>query len=591
VYGQVTKREQFSKKACEFFAPACMMESGGSSLRDRLLAGLLLAAAVLVYGNTLVNQFVLDDELYITRNAQVVDPTLRNLFSANPYSNVFRPVTFATLALNWEIQGANPISYHLVNLLLHACVSWLLYILLQELLGSYPEAKTIAFVAALLYAVHPIHTEAVAWAVGRAELLAAGFLFAGWILHLQDQTFGSLVCFALAMLSKESAVAFFPLVLLGDYATGKWKPRLRYALAGGLGLLYLGVLRKVQGGHFGQNGISMIDNPLASLPAGWRVLNALRVAWKYAALQVYPAMLSSDYSFNQIPIFRDWRHTLPAALAAVAVAGLWIWALRKRRTGWILAGAIYFAGFATTANILMPTGTIMGERLAYLPSAGFCLALALAWQWLQRKQQKVAWGALAVIVLALSVRTVVRNRDWKDPFALFTADARAVPNDAKIHANLAGQYLLRRQMDLAATEYQAALRIEPDFADSLASYSAIEFERGNVASARAMIERALSLSDRNDLKYDFMSVLYADILMKSNQHDKALQVLNGQIKESPMYSPAWSTRAELHCERGELAAGRSDAQMSLRLNPEDRQARHLLQWLDAKASVPSSPQQ
>jgi tetratricopeptide (TPR) repeat protein len=567
-----------------------MMEIGDPSVRDRLLAAWLLAAAVLVYGNTLVNQFVLDDELYITRNAQVVDPTLGNLFSANPYSNVFRPFTFATLALNWRVQKANPVSYHLVNLLLHAAVCWLLYVLLQELLGSSTEGKTVAFVAALLYAVHPIHTEAVAWSVGRAELLAAGFLFAGWILHLRDQPLGSLLCFALAMLSKESAVAFLPLVFLGDYAAGKWKPRWRYALAGGLAAAYLGVLWKAQGKHFGQNGISLIDNPLASLPAGWRVLNALRVAWKYAALQIYPASLSSDYSFNQIAVFHDWRHTLPAALAAAAVAGLWLWAIWKRRTGWILAGAIYFAGFAVTANILVPTGTIMAERLAYLPSAGFCLMLALLWQHLQQKQQKAAWGILAVVTLALCVRTVARNGDWKDAFTLFSADVRTVPNDAKMHANLAGQYLLRRQMDPAAAEYQESLRIEPDFADSLGSYAAIEFERGNLASARAMIEKALSLSGRNSLSYDFMNVLYADILMKSNQNDKALQVLDSQIAESPAYSPAWSARAELHCQRGDLAAGRADAKIGLALNPQNRQARGILQWLDAKASTPDSPQ-
>jgi tetratricopeptide (TPR) repeat protein len=567
-----------------------MMDSGGSSLRDRFLAGLLLAAAVFVYGNTLFNQFVLDDELYITRNEQVVDPTLHNLFSANPYSNVFRPFSFATLALNWKLQQDNPLTYHVVNLLLHAAVCWLLFILLQELLGSLAEGKTVAFVAALLYAVHPIHTEAVTWSVGRAELLAAGFLLAGWILHRRDQPFGSLLCFALAMLSKESAVAFLPLVFFGDYATGKWKPRWRYALAGGLTAAYLGVLWVAQGKHFGEHGISRIDNPLVSLSAGWRVLNALRVAWKYVALQVYPASLSSDYSFNQIPVFQDWRHTLPAALAAVVLAGLWLWAVWKRRTGWVLAGAIYFAGFATTANILLPTGTIMAERLAYLPSAGFCLMLALLWQRLQQKHQKAAWGVLTVVALALCVRTAARNRDWKDPFTLFSADVRAVPNDAKIHANLAGQYLLRHQTDLAATEYQAALRIEPDFAESLASYAAIEFERGNLASARTMIEKALSLSGRNNLSYDFMDVLYADILMKSNQNDQALQVLDGQIAESPRYSPGWSARAELHYQRGELAAGRADAQIGLALNPQDRQARRVLQWLDAKVSVPDSPQ-
>ncbi len=557
-------------------------------MKERLLVGLLLAAVALVYGNTLVNQFAMDDELYILRNAQVVDPSLHRLFSPNPVSAVFRPVAFATLALNWALSGAEPLGYHLVNLILHPGATWLLYILLQELLGSSHEGKTVAFVAALLYAVHPIHTEAVAWAVGRAELLAAGFLFAGWILHLRDRPIASLARFAMAMLSKESAVAFFPLVVLGDYAIGKWKPRLRYALAAGLTMLYLGLLWKIQGGRFGPAEISIVDNPLVHLPAGWRILNALRVAWKYVAVQIYPAVLSCDYSFNQIPVYRDWRHTLPAALAAAAAAGAWIWALRKRQAGWALAGGIYFAGFAVTANIVVPTGTILGERLAYLPSAGFCLLLALGWNWLRQKKEMLAWGLLAAIVLAMSVRTVVRNRDWKDSFALYSSAVRAVPNDAKMHADLAGQYFLRNQLDLAAAEYQIALRILPDSAEALASYSALEFRRGNYQAAGEMMEKALSMSGRNNIDYDFMVVTFAAILTKTNHADRALAYLNREITESPLYAPAWTTRAELHYQQREFAAARADARMALRLTPGDAQAQDVLRRVDA--SVPSAPQ-
>lgn len=556
-------------------------------MKERLLVGLLLAAVALVYCNTLVNQFAMDDELYIMRNVQVTDPSLHRLLSLSQFSNVFRPVTFATLALNWALSGAEPLGYHLLNLILHAGVTWLLYVLLQGLLGYSPEGKTVAFVAALLYAVHPIHTEAVTWAVGRAELLAAGFLFAGWILHLRDRPIESLACFALAMLSKESAVTFFPLVLLGDFAIGKWKPRLRYTLAASLTLLYLGILWEVQGGRLGRPEISMVDNPLAYLPTGWRILNALRVAWKYVALQIYPAVLSCDYSFNQIPLCRDWRHTLPAALAAAAAAGAWIWALRKRHTGWALAGSIYFAGFAASANILVPTGTILGERLAYLPSAGFCLLLALGWNQLRLKKEMLAWGLLGAVVLVLSARTVVRNRDWKDAFALYSSAVRAVPNDTKMHANLAGQYFIRNQLDLAAGEYQIALRILPDSPDTLASYSALELQRGNYQSAGAMMEKALSMSGRNNINYDFMVVTFAAILIKTNHADWALANLNREIAESPLYAPAWLARAELHFRQGEFAAAREDARMGLRLAPGDPHAEDVMRRVGA--SAPPAP--
>jgi protein O-mannosyl-transferase len=550
-------------------------------MKGRFLTALLLAGVALVYGNTLANQFAMDDDLYILRNPQVTDPSLQRLFSPNSVSAVFRPVTFATLALNWALGGASPVGYHLINIFLHAGATWLLYVLLLELLGGAPEGAAVAFAAALLYAVHPIHTEAVAWVVGRAELLAAGFLFAGWILHLRDRPAASLTCFAAAMLSKESAVVFFPLVLLGDFAIGKWKPRIRYALCAGLTLLYLGVLWKVEGGRFGPQDIAMADNPLAHLPAGWRILNALRVAWQYVALQIYPATLSCDYSFNQIPVFRDWRHTLPALLAAAAVAGAWVWVSRKRRASWVLAGGIYFAGFAVTANILVPTGTIMGERLAYLPSAGFCLLLALGWNWIRQKQEYLAWGLLAAIVLLFSVRAVARNRDWRDTFTLYSAAVRAVPNDAKMHANLAGEYFSRHQLDQAAKEYQIALHINPQSPDTLAFYAALEFQRGNYQPAGEMMEKALQMSGRNDLNYDFMVVTFASILMKTNHAAGALEYLNREIAEAPAYAPAWSTRAELHYESGKFAEARSDADAALHLNPEDAQAQDILKRISA----------
>jgi Tfp pilus assembly protein PilF len=557
-------------------------------MKGRLLTGLLLAAVALVYGNTLANQFAMDDELYILRNPQVTDPSLQQLFTPNPVSTVFRPVAFATLALNWELSGPNPLSYHVLNLLFYGAATWLLYVLLLELFGSAPEGTAVAFAAALLYAVHPIHTEAVAWVVGRAEILAAGFLFAGWILHLRDRPAASLACFAAAMLSKESAVSFLPLVLLGDYAIGEWKPRIRYALAAGLTLLYLGVLWKVEGGRFGPAEIPFADNPLAHLPAGWRMLNALRVAWKYVALQIYPATLSCDYSFNQIPVFREWRHTLLAAMASAVVLGAWAWALRKKQAGWALAGGIYFAGFAVTANILMPTGTIMGERLAYLPSAGFCLLLALGWDRIRRKKELLAWGLLGAIILAFSVRTVLRNRDWRDTFALYSAAVRAVPNDAKMHANLAGEYFSRNQLDMAAKEYQIAVRINPEAPDTLAFYAALELQRGNYQAAAEMMETALHMTSRNDLNYDFMVVTFASILMKTNHSDGALEYLDREIAEAPSYAPAWSTRAALHYQRGEFAEARTDADSASRLNPEDAQAQDVLKRIGALTQTQSS---
>ena len=137
-------------------------------MKERLCIGLLLAAVVLVYGNTLRNEFTMDDGLYVVNNPQVTHPSLRALFTPNKISNVFRPATFATLALDQAVSGGKPFGFHLLNVMLHAAVTWLLYVLLLAILGASPQSKSVALAAALLFAVHPIHTEAVASIVGCA---------------------------------------------------------------------------------------------------------------------------------------------------------------------------------------------------------------------------------------------------------------------------------------------------------------------------------------------------------------------------------------------------------------------------------------
>jgi tetratricopeptide (TPR) repeat protein len=155
-----------------------------------------------------------------------------------------------------------------------------------------------------------------------------------------------------------------------------------------------------------------------------------------------------------------------------------------------------------------------------------------------------------------------------------------------MHSNLAGQYMIRNQLDLAAEEYQAALRINPDFPDALAFYSQLEYRRGNYQSAGVMMEKAFHMSGRNNPNYDFMLVNFASILTKTNHADGALELLDREIVEQPSYAPAWACRAELHLADGKLDDARADAEAALRLDASNVQAREVLSGLSI--SVPAA---
>src|SRR5262249_24354021 len=152
-------------------------------------------------------------------------------------------------------------------------------------------------------------------------------------------------------------------------------------------------------------------------------------------LQVFPATLSADYSFDSIPVTRS-PAVLAAALAATvgALAG-WIWSARRAPRAF-LAGVIYLAGLAVTSNVLFLIPTILGERLAYLPSAGLCLLAGLVYERGAKRSRALAIAVLALVASALALRTAVRNLDWHDNSTLAVATVHAYPGNVKMSRNL-----------------------------------------------------------------------------------------------------------------------------------------------------------
>jgi len=198
-------------------------------------------------------------------------------------------------------------------------------------------------------------------------------------------------------------------------------------------------------------------------------------------------------------------------------------------------------------------------------------------------QRTFAFAVLAALVVALAVRTVLRNQDWINNLALYSAGVRAAPGSAKMHANLGSQYMDYGQAGLARAEFQDALRIYPDYPDALASYGLLESWMGNNEAAGRMMESALNMSRRDNPNYDFMIVNMAALLIQTGKMDGALELLNREIAESPKYARAWSNRAVIRYKRGETASAAADVDVALRLDPSNTQAQNLVRLLGASA--------
>ncbi len=418
------------------------------------LCGIALAA----YSNSFGTGFVFDSAPIVLKDPRIRTASLENLgliLSKDyfwPHESgvgVYRPVTTASLLLNYAVlgNGANPRGYHWVNLLLHVINVWLVFALAARLFGR----DRPAFLAAALWAVHPINTEAVTNVVNRTDLLAGMAVLSGLLVYARRleagkgmRYRGALALFAVAtagMFSKESGVAIAGMLPLWDlsFGTGDWRAGVRRRIPGyaavsaALGLLWWGrhmVFRRLPWGE-----IPFIDNPLAWADFWPAKLTAVKVIGLDLRLLLWPGPLACDRSYNEIPLAGGAD---PGAwLALLVVAAILIVAVARRRGDRLMFFAAGFFGtaLAPVANLFMPIGTMIGERFLYLPSVAFAIALvALA---CRAGRERFVEAALAVLILVYGCRTWMRNPEWTSELTLAAADVRTAPGSFRIHEMLA----------------------------------------------------------------------------------------------------------------------------------------------------------
>ena len=467
---------------------------------------LVALAAVLVNLGTLGNGFAFDDVALVANNPAVATLSgVPHLFVA-PYgassgenSGLFRPVTLASLALNRAVTGPGPLGFHGVNVLLNAAVAALAWIGLRGAGARYGTA----LLGAALFAVHPLHCEAVANVAGRAELLAALFTLAAWIAHRAGRPMTAALLFLGAILSKEGVVLAPLLFWADDHVQGERKRWRAYAgFAGAFAIL--AVLRIVAlGPHQGAGSATPLDNPAGAAGSVPRVLTAVWVQLKYALLALWPHPLSCDYSFNVIPVARsplDPRF-LAGLVFLVLIAAAIVWGSR-RRPPVALAALIWSVFFLPSSNLLFPTGTIMAERLAYLPCLGVCLLAGQAGAaWAARgKRDAAAIVTVSIVAIAaLSVLTWQRNSVWKDNLTLTTTDVETYPSSAKLQAG-AATFLGKAGRDAESeARFRRALDIYPDYPQMHYNLAVLLLKRGARDEAIEHLNRSAALAPDNPL--------------------------------------------------------------------------------------------
>ena len=407
-----------------------------------------MLVAACAYANSLANSWTLDDYAIILQNPLVHSLSGVWRAFAHPYWpevwgwGQYRPLAIASFAIQWCVGGGAPWVFHLVNIALHATVC----VLLWRVLSAWLPPLGAAF-GALWFAVHPVHVEAVASAVGQTELMASAFVLAACLAHRRGQTLAAL-WFALALLSKESGIVFLGLALL--IPTPRRSLFVRYAVVAVLYAACLGLL-------FASQSIRNIAPTWTGAGVGARWLTMLGIVPDYLRLLVAPVLLRTDYG-PQVTLLATGVTPTIAVGTLLLILAIAVAVVARKRAPAVTLGLAWFAiAIAPVANVFFASGIVLAERTLYLPSVG--AALIAGWLLVRTPPRLLVLAPMCVV--ALAVRTWTRTPIWHDDFALTVAALQDSPASYKAH-HAAGVFLGQAgHWPEAAAEYRLARRLFP----------------------------------------------------------------------------------------------------------------------------------
>jgi len=400
-------------------------------------------------------------------------------------------------------QTSLPKVSHLLNVLLFASSVWVLFLVLRQLFAGSgnPVRELVPLFAAVLFAAHPIHAEAVANIKGRDEILALlfGMLALLWAIRFAKSGKGkwialSVPAFLLALLAKESSYPLVAVVPIAAIVFMKDNVR-RRMMTVTLPLLVtavVGVLvRNSVVGFQMTESSELMNNPFLDATGEQRIATIFFVLGKYLQLLVFPHPLTNDYYPYHIALktFADPQTLLALFLnLGLGIYGLWLTFSKKHPLGFAIL--FYFLTISIVSNIVLPVGTFMSERLVFIPSVGFCLAVTWLLSRIGKGQvatenfsaflnglvrnRPLGLAILVVVLAGYSFKTVTRNMNWKDNLTLFTKDIEVSHNSAKAnnaaggvlfhHAKTVTDSLERREILTRSMQYlERAVEIHPKY--------------------------------------------------------------------------------------------------------------------------------
>lgn len=546
----------------------------------------LAVIVLLLYGQSINFEFTLDDDLFYLKHRSVQQGMdgISDIFtkgSLNQFDGTtgvqpYRPVTLTVFAIQKSLFDNSPAAAHLFNVLLYIIVVLILFQLLLKLFPGF-HVYFISLMA-LLFAVHPIHTEVVSSVKSMDELLAALFGFMAWIYFLNQNDeknksilligLGSFFYF-LSLLSKESAIAFLIIIplSLGMIKKRAIKSSLMSLIPLGLmTLIFLIIRHNVIGTSTSTNGLAILENVLNASTSIWQTTATKSVIlFHYIKLLFVPWPLTWDYSYNQIPLV-NWT-SVTAWLGLIVYGTLFIFAILqfKKQPLYSFLILFFFISSSPTNNLFLINGATIGERFLFVPSFAFTSGIVILLsdlfkiniQGFSGKNKILFTVSSLVLLMIFFVLTINRAAEWKSNQVLFEKGVERSPNSSRAQYSLATEYLTLANESSDISEknnflrqsllhFNKSLEILPE--NKLSHYNSglCYVQLGDTANAIIRYKRAIELDSSYIMPVNNLGVLY----QARHEFDNAQQCYELALKIDPKATTPVKNLGDLFIMKG-----------------------------------------
>lgn len=543
------------------------------SFRLKLIALLGIISCV-VYANTLKNDFAFDDFIVIKQNSIVPkgisaipeifsSPYLRGNFVA--VNDHYKPLSLAMFAVEYQLFDGSPVIFHLINILLFAGCVMLLFLFLDALFEHQRTAT--AFIASLLFALHPVQTEVVANIKSRDLLLCFFFVFFALNLFIKymasgkwRQLISGTFLFFLSLISKEISVTFLaviPLIFFFYLNENKRRGAFIFFAAVSATVVFLFIRHAVFNAYHVANSseYNFLDNQLSGAPSlESRLATAIMIMGYYIRLLFIPYPLICDYSFHTIPFvhFSSIWVLLSLTFYLFLVAYGMYRLFKFPRDPIAFAIYIFLIPLSICSNIFLLIGATMGERFLFFPMVGFCFVVAtLLEKWLMPgfetvagllKNKKLAFIIIPVCLI-YSVTSISRNSDWKDNETLYKADVKKAPQNCRLFYNLGTTLLIaseeerepetkKQLMKDGVDNLKTSLAIYPHFDLAVSEIGNAYFQISAYDSCEKYAARAIVLNPKDTIALQDLAAVY----FKTKRYAKSLEICRYAVSLDPNYA-------------------------------------------------------